>query len=89
MLAYDGTQRPWRRFVRVSASPHPTLAERLESQLRKAGLHVLGRAERPESASAVHQGFLLAACTDAEVAAAQQALGQLGRVTATLQLRVL
>jgi len=88
MLAYDGTQRPWRRYVRVSASAHPTLAERLESQLRKAGLHVLGRAERAESNGAVHQGFLLAACTDAEVSAAQQALAQLGRVSATLQLRV-
>src|SRR6185503_17878631 len=39
---------PRRHYVRVSAEPHPGLVRRIDSLVRRAGLTVQNRAERPE-----------------------------------------
>lgn len=83
----DGAQLPWPRYLRVTASAHPTLDKRVESHLRRAGLSVLDRAVRPERDHA-HLGFLVSPCDDATLATVCAGLRDLGRVQSILPMRV-
>jgi len=83
----DGASLAWPRYLRVTATAHPTLDKRVESHLRRAGIAVLDRAVRAERDHA-HLGFLVAPCDDAALAAVCTGLADLGRVAALLALRV-
>ena len=78
---------PRRHYVRVTAEPHPGLARRVDSIVRRAGLTVQNRAARGEPL-VTHHGFLLAASDDATVAAVVEQVRALGRVEQTLWLGV-
>jgi homoserine dehydrogenase len=70
---------PRRHYLRVTAEPHAGLVRRVESQLRRAGLTVQSRAERP-AGERVHLGFLLSPADDASFARAAEPIRRLARV---------
>lgn len=78
---------PRRHYVRISAEPHPGLARRVDSLVRRAGLSVQNRAERGEPL-VTHHGFLISPSDDATIAALVEQLRALGRVEQTLWLGV-
>ena len=78
---------PRRHYVRVTAEPHPGLARRVDSLVRRAGLTVQDRAVRGEP-EVTHLGFLISASSDAAIAELAAQLGALGRVARTLWLGV-
>jgi hypothetical protein len=73
--------------LRCSAQPHPGLTRRLESHLRRAGLRVHSRAERPDG-DVTHIGFITSTTGPAEVQKAIASIQRLGRVTSLLWLGV-
>jgi homoserine dehydrogenase len=76
-----------RHYVRVTAEPHPGLARRVDSIVRRAGLVVQNRATRGEPI-VTHHGFLISASDDAQIAQVVAQLRELGRVEQTLWLGV-
>ncbi|MCX5741023.1 MAG: homoserine dehydrogenase [Proteobacteria bacterium] len=72
-----------RHYLRVSGEPHPGLARRVDSLVRRAGLSVQNRAARTE-ANSVHHGFVISPSSDAEVASLCARIRELGRVEQTL-----
>jgi hypothetical protein len=71
----------------LSAEPHPGLARRVDSIVRRAGLVVQNRAARGEPLIA-HHGFVISASDDGQIAAVVAQLRELGRVEQTLWLGV-
>ncbi len=78
---------PRRHYVRVSADPHPGLARRVDSLVRRAGLAVQNTAFRNEPL-VTHHGFLLSSSDDRTVTTLVDQLRTLGRVENTLWLGV-
>ena len=76
-----------RHYVRITADPHPGLARRVDSIVRRAGLTVQNRAARNEPL-VTHHGFLVSPSDDATIAAVVDQLRELGRVEQTLWLGV-
>ena len=76
-----------RHYVRVSAEPHPGLARRVDSIVRRAGLMVQNRAARGEPL-VTHHGFLISPSDDATIRGVIDQLRELGRVEQTLWLGV-
>jgi homoserine dehydrogenase len=76
-----------RHYIRVSAEPHPGLARRVESLVRRAGLTVQTRVARGEPL-VTHHGFLISPSDDATITAVVDQLRELGRVEQTLCLGV-
>lgn len=91
-----GKDRKRRRYLRVTATGnHSGLARRVDSHLRRAGVEVLGRAERVEGpterskgAEQTHLGRLVSTCTDATIDRVVSGLNNLGRVAEILVLSV-
>jgi homoserine dehydrogenase len=82
-----GGDAPRRHYLRVSAEPHPGLARRIESHLRRADLEVQNRATRSETGR-VHLAFLTSATSDSRIAELTEAIRRLGRVEEVLVLGV-
>ncbi len=78
---------PRRHYVRITAEPHPGLARRVDSIVRRAGLSVQNRAARGQ-AQIAHHGFVISPSDDATIAAVIAQLRELGRVESTLWLGV-
>ena len=76
-----------RHYLRVTAEPHPGLARRVESHLRRADVSVDNRAERHEG-DKVHVGFLTSSQRRDALAPALETIARLGRVEAQLLLGV-
>ncbi len=85
-LATSDRGRP--HYLRVTADPHPGLARRVESHLRRAGLNVRSRASRGEG-DRVHEAFLVSPSSDVALDAMIEAIRSLGRVEDVLVLPVL
>ena len=78
---------PRRHYLRVTADPHPGLARRIDSLVRRAGLAVQNRAQRGEPL-VTHHGFVVSPSDDATIAEVVAQLRELGRVEQTLWLGV-
>ena len=78
---------PRRHYLRISAQSHPGMARRLESHLRRAGLHVENRAERVEG-ELTHHGFITSPASDADFGGATDSIERLARVSTVLMLGV-
>lgn len=74
---------PRRHYVRVTAEPHPGLARRIDSLVRRAGLSVQNRAARNEPL-VTHHGFLISPSDDATIIQVIDQLRELGRVEQTV-----
>jgi homoserine dehydrogenase len=74
---------PRRHYVRVTAEPHPGLARRIDSLVRRAGLSVQNRAARNEPL-VTHHGFLISPSDDATIRQLNAQLRELGRVEQTV-----
>jgi homoserine dehydrogenase len=81
------TTPPRRQYLRITAEPHAGLARRVDSLVRRAGLVVQNRAERP-GPDRVHLGFLISPCDEAKAADVEAAVRRLGRVERLLRLGV-
>ena len=71
----------------MTGEPHPGLARRIESLVRRAGLDVQNRATRPDG-TRLHLGFLVSPARDAEMQAVSEAVSRLSRVDESLCLGV-
>ncbi len=89
-------REPRRHYLRVTAQvpsgtpgsgPHPGLLRRLESHLRRAGLRVHNRAERPDGELS-HIGFITSTSGPSEVDKAIASIRRLGRIASLLVLGV-
>jgi homoserine O-acetyltransferase len=78
---------PRRHYLRVTAEPHPGLARRVDSLVRRAGLTVQNRAARGEPL-VTHHGFVISASDDAQLIEVVDQIRALGRVEQTLWLGV-
>ncbi len=76
-----------RHYLRVTAEPHPGLARRIDSLVRRAGLSVQNRASRGEPL-VMHQGFVISPSDDATITDVVGQLRELGRVEQVLWLGV-
>jgi homoserine dehydrogenase len=74
---------PRRHYVRVTAEPHPGLARRIDSLVRRAGLTVQNRAARNEPL-VTHHGFIISPSDDAVILQVIEQLRELGRVEQTV-----
>jgi homoserine dehydrogenase len=74
---------PRRHYVRVTAEPHPGLARRIDSLVRRAGLTVQNRAARNEPL-VTHHGFLISPSDDETIRQLIAQLRELGRVEQTV-----
>ncbi|HEY1555789.1 MAG TPA: homoserine dehydrogenase [Kofleriaceae bacterium] len=72
-----------RHYVRVTAEPHPGLARRVDSLVRRAGLVVQATASRGDD-----HAFVISDSDDARLAAIVDQLRELGRVARVLWLGV-
>jgi homoserine dehydrogenase len=70
---------PRRHYLRVTGAPHPGLARRIESLVRRLGLSVQNRASRGEDAR-VHMAFMLSPGSIARAAEVRDAVARLVRV---------
>ncbi len=84
----DSAQIARRRFLRVSAERHPALGERIEAQLRRAGLVVHNRATFGNSARR-QLGFLTSPVSERGLTEVLERINAMGRVDDTLSLPVL
>jgi homoserine dehydrogenase len=76
-----------RHYIRVTAEPHPGLARRVDSIVRRAGLTVQNRAARGEPL-VTHHGFLISPSDDETIRQVNAQLRELGRIEQTLWLGV-
>jgi homoserine dehydrogenase len=74
---------PRRHYIRVTAEPHPGLARRIDSLVRRAGLSVQNRAARNEPL-VTHHGFLISPSDDTTILQLIAQLRELGRVEQTV-----
>ena len=74
-----------RHYLRVTAEPHPGLARRIDSLVRRAGLAVQNRAVRGEPQVA-HHAVIVSASSDAAIRELEAQIRELGRVDDTLWL---
>lgn len=72
-----------RHYVRVTAEPHPGLARRVDSLVRRAGLTVQNRAARNEPL-VTHHGFIISPSDDDTIIQVIAQLRELGRVEQTV-----
>jgi homoserine dehydrogenase len=82
-----GKEAARRHYLRVSAEPHPGLARRIESHLRRGLLEVQARASRSEG-ERMHLGFLTSPASDTRFTELCDAIARLGRVVELLILPV-
>jgi homoserine dehydrogenase len=87
VTAASRTAPPRRHYLRITGEPHPGLARRIESLVRRAGLDVQNRASRPDGTK-LHLGFLVSPAHDRDMAAVCDAVSRLSRVDASLCLGV-
>jgi homoserine dehydrogenase len=76
-----------RHYLRVTGEPHPGLARRIESLVRRAGLDVQDRASR-RVGGRMHLAFLVSPARDGEMTTLGDELRRLARVVDTLCLGV-
>ncbi len=70
---------PRRHYLRASGEPHPGLARRIESLVRRVGLTVQNRATRTD-VERVHLGFMISPSGDGPIGEVQQEIARLARV---------
>ena len=74
-----------RHYLRVTSEPHPGLARRIDSLVRRAGLAVQNRAARGEPQVA-HHAVIVSPSSDAAIRELEAQIRELGRVDDTLWL---